>query len=168
MMVGLVGRKPKKADAAYWMRVYFRHARSVERRVSQAMDEVPVGKAASKLLGGKRERKAEVRQQGVRAGFRVGFQIERGRVVLEAVGEFGHEPAQDPDVVLEVFETMAQTGARLGRDAEERLSEGLPLPSAHLGAGPALWHHPPRLMTGFFPGNPLPAIPPFARLHLSI
>jgi [protein-PII] uridylyltransferase len=27
-MVGLVGRKPKKADAAYWMRVYFRHAGS--------------------------------------------------------------------------------------------------------------------------------------------
>jgi [protein-PII] uridylyltransferase len=46
-MMGLVGRKPKKADAAYWMRVYFRHARSVDRLVSQAMDEVPAGKAAS-------------------------------------------------------------------------------------------------------------------------
>ncbi len=65
-MMGLVGRKPKKADAAYWMRVYFRHARSVERRVSQAMDEVPAGKTASKLLGGKRERKTEAKQQGFR------------------------------------------------------------------------------------------------------
>src|ERR1700731_2516764 len=63
-MVGLVGRKPKKADAAYWMRVYFRHARRVERRVSQVMDEVPAGKAAAKLLGGKRERKAELKQDG--------------------------------------------------------------------------------------------------------
>ena len=40
-MVGLTGRKPKKADAAYWMRFYFRHARSVERRVEQMMDEAP-------------------------------------------------------------------------------------------------------------------------------
>ena len=38
----------------------------------------------------------------------------------------GHEPAQDPDVVLKVFAAMAQTGCRLGREAEERLSQGLP------------------------------------------
>ena len=57
-MVGVTGRKPKKADAAYWMRVYFRHARSVERRVKQMLDEAPAGKATAKLLGLKRERKA--------------------------------------------------------------------------------------------------------------
>jgi [protein-PII] uridylyltransferase len=159
-MVGLVGRKPKKADAAYWMRVYFRHARSVERRVAQAMDEVPVGKAAAKLLGGKRERKAEV-QRG-------GFRVERGRVMLEAVGEFGHEPAQDPDVVLEVFETMAQTGARLGLDAEERLSEGLPLLSAHLEEGPALWHHLRGVLTGFYAGDALRAMHALGVLELLI
>src|SRR6202789_160241 len=45
-MAGLTGRKPKKADAAYWMRVYFRHARGVERRVKQMMDELPAGKPA--------------------------------------------------------------------------------------------------------------------------
>src|ERR1700730_16180422 len=31
-MMGLVGRKPKKADAAYWMRGYFRASRRVGRR----------------------------------------------------------------------------------------------------------------------------------------
>ena len=163
-MVGLVGRKPKKADAAYWMRVYFRHARSVERRVSQVMDEAPAGKAASKLLGGKRERKAEVKQQGVRAG----FQIERGRVMLDAVAEFGHEPAQDPDVVLQVFATMAQTGSRLGRDAEERLSEGLPLLSAHLEEGPTLWHHLRGVLTGRHAGDALRAMHALGVLELLI
>jgi [protein-PII] uridylyltransferase len=163
-MVGLVGRKPKKADAAYWMRVYFRHARSVERRVSQVLDEAPAGKAASKLLGGKRERKAEAQQQG----FRIGFRVERGRVMLEAVGEFGHEPAQDPDVVLQVFETMAQTGSRLGRDAEERLSEGLPLLSAHLEEGPALWHHLRGVLTGFYAGDALRSMHALGVLELLI
>jgi [protein-PII] uridylyltransferase len=162
-MMGLVGRKPKKADAAYWMRIYFRHARSVERRVSQAMDEVPAGKTASKLLGGKREGKAEVR-----AGGGVGFQVERGRVVLEAVGEFGHEPAQDPDVVLQVFQTMAQTGCKLGRDAEERLSEGLPLLSAQLEEGPTLWHHLRGVLNGFHAGDALRSMHALGVLELLI
>src|SRR6266851_791541 len=159
-MVGMVGRKPKKADAAYWMRVYFRHARSVERRVSQVLDEVPAGKAASKLLGVKRERKAEVKQQG--------FRVEHGRVMLDAVSEFGPEPAQDPDVVLQVFETMAQTGCRLGRDAEERLSEGLPLLSAHLEEGPTLWHHLRGVLKGFYAGDGLRAMHALGVLELLI
>ena len=159
MMVGLTGRKPKKADAAYWMRVYFRHARSVERRVSQVMDEVPAPKA-SKLLGLKRERREEALRQG--------FRVEHGRVVLEATGEFGHEPAQDPDVVLQVFQTMAKTGARLGRDAEERLAEGLPLLSAHLEEGPTLWHHLRGVLTGSHAGAALRAMHALGVLELLI
>jgi [protein-PII] uridylyltransferase len=160
MMVGLTGRKPKKADAAYWMRVYFRHARSVERRVEQMMDEVPTGKAPAKLLGLKRERKTEAPQHG--------FRVEKGRVKLDAVGEFGHEPAEDPDVVLQVFETMAQTGCTLGRDAEERLSEGLPLLSAHLEEGPTLWHHLRGILTGFYAGDALRSMHALGVLELLV
>ena len=50
-MIGLTGRRPKKADAAYWMRVYFRHARSVERRVEQVLDEVPAGEDEREAAG---------------------------------------------------------------------------------------------------------------------
>ena len=131
-MVGMTGRKPKKEEAAYWMRVYFRHARSVERRVKQVMDEALVGKAPPKLAG-RRDRKAEAPLQG--------FRVDRGRVVLDAVDESGHDPAQDPDVVLQVFGAMAQMGCTLGRDAEQRLSRALPVLSAHLEEGPTLWHH---------------------------
>src|SRR5207302_5858183 len=108
--------------------------------------------------------KAEVKQQE----FRVGFRVERGRVMLEAVGEFGHEPAQDPDVVLQVFQTMAQTGSRLGRDAEERLSEGLPLLSAHLEEGPTLWHHLGAILTGFYAGDALRSMHALGVLELLI
>jgi [protein-PII] uridylyltransferase len=160
MMVGLIGRKPKKADAAYWMRVYFRHARSVERRVSQVMDEAPAGKAASKLSGGKRERKAEAKQHG--------FHVERGRVMLDAAGKMGQDPARDPDVVLQVFQTMAQTGCRLGPDAEERLSEGLPLLSAHLEEGPALWHQLKGVLTGLHAGDALRSMHALGVLELLI
>jgi [protein-PII] uridylyltransferase len=159
-MIGLTGRKPKRADAAYWMRVYFRHARSVDRRVAQVMDEVPAGKTASKLLGLKRERKPEASQHG--------FRVERGRVVLETVGEFGHEPAEDPDVVLKVFAAMAQTGCTLGRDAEERLSQGLPLLSAQLEEGLTLWHHLRGILTGFYAGDTLRAMHALGVLELLI
>jgi len=159
-MVGMTGRRPKKADAAYWMRVYFRHARSVERRVKQMMDELPAGKAPARLLGLKRERKAEAHQNG--------FRVEKGRITLEAVGEFGHEPAQDPDVVLKVFATMAQTGCTLGQDAEERLSEGLPLLSAHLEEGPTLWHHLRAILKGFYAGDALRSMHALGVLELLI
>jgi [protein-PII] uridylyltransferase len=159
-MVGLTSRKPKKADAAYWMRHYFRHARSVERRVEQMMDEVPAGRTSAKLLGLKRERKPETHQHG--------FRVEKGRVKLDAVGEFGHEPAQDPDVVLQVFAAMAQTGCTLGRDAEERLSQGLPLLSSHLEEGPTLWHHLRGILTGFYAGDTLRSMHALGVLELLI
>src|SRR5271170_2269253 len=159
-MVGMTGRKPKKADAAYWMRVYFRHARSVERRVEQMLDEVPVGKGATKWQALKREKKIETPQRG--------FRVERGRVTLDSVAEFGSEPAEDPDLVLQVFATMARTGCTLGRDAEERLERGLPLLSAHLEEGPALWHHLRGILTGFYAGDALRSMHALGVLELLI
>jgi [protein-PII] uridylyltransferase len=159
-MVGLTGRKPKKADAAYWMRVYFRHARSVERGVKQRMDEAPSGKTPAKLLGIKRERKTEPLQHG--------FRVEKGRVRLDSVQEFGHEPAQDPDLVLQVFAAMAETGCRLGSDAEQRLSQALPVLSTHLEEGPALWHHLRGILKGFYAGDALRSMHALGVLELLI
>ncbi|MCU1320033.1 MAG: UTP-GlnB uridylyltransferase, GlnD [Edaphobacter sp.] len=158
--IGLNGREPKKVDAAYWMRLYFRHARSVERRVMQMMEEMPVGKAPSKLLGLKRSRRAEVEQQG--------FRVERGRVVLDAVMEGDEDPANDPDVVLQVFTAMAQTGCTLGREAEERMSQALPLLSSHLEEGPTLWHQLQGVLTGAHAGDALRAMHAMGVLELLI
>jgi [protein-PII] uridylyltransferase len=156
--VGMKGRRPKKADAAYWMRLYFRHARSVERRVTQMLEDVPA--PTSRLLGLKRDRRSE--------GVQHGFRLERGRVVLQTASEFGHEPAEDPDVVLQVFAAMARTGVTLGRDAEERLSLGLPLLSAHLEEGPALWHHLQGILTGANAGDALRTMHALGVLELLI
>jgi [protein-PII] uridylyltransferase len=158
--VGLVGRRPKKADAAYWMRSYFRHARIVERCVTQILGEVPVRQAPAKLLGLKRRREPEVRRQG--------FRLERGQVVLDEVAAGRHDPAQDPDVVLQIFAAMSSTGAMLGRDAEERLSQALPVLSAHLEEGPALWHHLQEILTGAHAGDALRSMHALGVLELLI
>ena len=157
--VGIPGRKLAKADAAYWMRFYFRHARSVERRVKQMMEEAPVA-ASPKLPHLKRERKAETQH--------LGFRVDRGQVVLQAVGEFDHEPAEDPDVVLQVFAAMARTGCKLGRGAEERLSQGLPLLSAQLEEGPVLWRHLQEILTGRHAGDALRSMHALGVLELLI
>jgi [Protein-PII] uridylyltransferase len=150
--VGMDGAAPPNADAAYWMRFYFRHARRVERRVSQMMGEAPLDKPRLKLLGLRRERRTEPLQQG--------FRVERGRIVLDTLVEDGsgtpaHDPAQDPDVVLDVFEAMSRTGCTLGEEAEQRLLLALPVLSAHLEEGPALWQHLQRILTGSHAGDAL-------------
>lgn len=154
--VGMTGDAPRDADAAYWMRFYFRHARRVERRVAQMLDDSPLDKPRLKLLGLRRERRTEPLQQG--------FRLERGRVVLDALvadasggsgNDVAHDPAQDPDIVLNVFETMARTGCTLGEEAEQRLLNALPVLSAHLEEGPALWQHLQRILTGRHAGNAL-------------
>jgi [protein-PII] uridylyltransferase len=158
--VGMAGRRSKKADAAYWMRLYFRHARSVERRVTQILDDAPAEKGASRLLGLRRERRAEVAQQG--------FRIERGRIVLDTVDSSQQDPAQDPDVVLHLFSTMARGGCTLGREAEERLSQALPVLSAHLEEGPALWQRLQEILTGARAGDALRAMHAIGVLELLI
>lgn len=150
--IGMDGEAPEHADAAYWMRFYFRHARRVERRVRQMMEEAPLDKPRLKLLGLRRERRTEPLQQG--------FRVERGRVVLDALVDDGtgaavHDPAQDPDIVLDLFEFMARTGCTLGEEAEQRLLNALPVLSAHLEEGPALWQHLQRILTGRHAGNTL-------------
>jgi [protein-PII] uridylyltransferase len=159
--IGVAGLAPKKMDAAYWMRLYFRHARSVQRRVTQMMEEASaIAKAPSKLLGLRRERKAESHHEG--------FRVERGRVVLDAVTESAEDPANDPDVVLNVFATMARTGCTLGKDAEEQLSQALPLLSANLEEGPTLWHKLQEILTGRCAGNALRAMHAMGVLELLI
>jgi len=144
--IGVEGGKPRGNDAAYWMRYYFRCARSVERRVRQRIGEASAVKAPSMLSGLRRERRAE--------GHR-GFRVERRMAVLDGVDRSGQDAASDPDVVLDVFRAMAWTGCTLGRETEERLTRALPLLSAQLEEGPALWLRLEAILTGPHAGNAL-------------
>jgi [protein-PII] uridylyltransferase len=165
--VGLPG-KEGRADAAYWMRLYFRHARSIERQVNQKLEEV----SDSKQMRGK-----ESRRFGLKLGKRAevpedGFRVERGRVVLAPATGRGdvraYDPALDPDLVLKVFAVMAQTGCKLGREAEERLSLALPQLSAHIEEGPALWRQLQAILTEPFAGDALRAMHAMGVLELLI
>ena len=87
---GVTGVHEGRADAAYWMRLYFRHARSVERQLKQTLEEV--SDARGKKVGAKAaafwvEAGLKSRKGVVAAA--EGFRVERGRVVLDGATAMG-------------------------------------------------------------------------------
>ena len=140
-------------EAAYWMRSYFRHARSVERCLTQMLDG-----AAGSPLAGRWKATAKAAFAKGRRGAQpavAGFRVVGGRLVLDGVSDAVGDPAVDPDAVLQLFAAMARTGYGLERGSEQRITQGLPLLSAHLEEGPSLWRHMQEILQGFFAGKAL-------------
>ena len=153
-LMGLDRRRAPRgdvADAAYWMRLYFRHARSVEGRLIQMLEAVPGGGPRAKSVGVSKAKDGGRRREAAPVGFRV----VGGRAVLNAASATAGDPAQDPDVVLQLFAAMSRTGCGLDRESEERMSQALPLLSAHLEEGPALWRHLREILLGTNAGDTL-------------
>src|SRR6202030_2081506 len=67
-----------------------------------------------------------------------------------------------------LFGAMAATGYRLSAGTEQRLLQALPLLSAHLEEGPALWRHLGNMLTGRHAGMALRAMHALGILELLI
>ncbi len=156
-----LGTSHKGADAAYWMRLYFRHARAVGRRVAQLTGEAGAGKAAPLL-----PRLAMLRRGGAGVSH-ADFEVRKGQVGFK-LNSRADDAAHDPDVALAIFAAMAATGAQLAPETEARLEDALPLLSAHLEDGPALWNHLQAILTGPFAGRALRAMHALGILELVI
>jgi [protein-PII] uridylyltransferase len=166
-LMGLDRRRAPRgepADAAYWMRLYFRHARSVERRLTQMLEMAPGGTRA-RIISGTKSMPAKGQR---REPAPVGFRMVGGRAVLNSATGAGGDPAQDPDVVLQLFAAMSRAGYRLERESEERMSQALPLLSAHLEEGPTLWRHLREILLGTYAGDTLRAMHALGILELLI
>jgi [protein-PII] uridylyltransferase len=159
------------ADAAYWMRLYFRHARSVERRLTQMMELAPGRQRVGSVRAAAAKEQA-AKGSGVKRRRTVGFRLVGGRAVLDAPGSttggIGRDPARDPEVVLQLFAAMAETGCALDRESEERMSQALPLLSANLEEGPVLWRHLREILLGRYAGDALRAMHALGFLELLV
>lgn len=142
--IGLQHNEGVTIDAAYWMRAYFRYARIVERSLSRKIEDLPPQKSASRKLSFRRESKSDPFH---------GFHVERGRIVLDP--STSDDPAQDSEIVLGIFGAMAQSGARLARETEDRLAQAIGQLSANLEEGPALWQQLQRILIGQYAGDAL-------------
>ncbi len=113
------------SDPAYWMRTYYRHARTVYRRTVLAMEALPPPRQSFY--------RAQRRKRTPIAG--TDFVVQDGRVdVSETSLQTG------PEGILRVFALIAAHGYRLTQHAEDRVADALPVLDVHLPEGPFLWN----------------------------
>jgi [protein-PII] uridylyltransferase len=150
-------------DPAFWMRLYFRHARAIERRITQATEELtaPARGLLSALSGIRRTRRRTANSGYENAGNRILFSEIGGK-------DAGPDPANDPEVAFAIFAEIARTGARLPCSTELRLEGALPVLSAQIEDGPGLWLQLQSILTGPFAGRALRAMHAIGILELVI
>ena len=173
--VGLDRRGSSSPDAAYWMRLYFRNARVVERKAMQMLEEAPLPTLATgrfaRLAGLKIAPRPRKKTDTVIAG----LSIVHGAVIFDPpigvvhdVYAHPYDPAHDPETVLRMFEAISRMGYRLGIEAEERLSQALPVLSGELEEGIVLWRHIEEILSGPYAGSALRAMHALGILELLI
>ena len=156
-----LGTEKGSPDPAFWMRIYFRHARAIERRMTQSVEEFSKPKAERPPPSLRGIRKA-FPARGAR-----GFEVRQSRISL-AAADGRDDPAHDPETVFAIFAAMARTGVRLPRATEARLEDALPILSAHMEDGPGLWLQLQAILTGPYAGRALRAMHALGILELVI
>ncbi len=131
-------------DPAYWMRTYYRHARTVSRQACLLLDEAP-SLTRKPLLKALRRKRSPIPGTG--------FLVEDGRISLDT-GAPASAPL-DTDALLRVFAHIARYGSRFREEAEARIAESLPALAVHLPEGPFLWNCLRDILLGPFAAHAL-------------
>ncbi len=110
--------------AAEWMRIYFRHARSIHRTATQLLEEIPA--AWSSLYRQFHNWKARVSNAD--------FSVVDGLIFLRQSSSL-----QDPEMLLRLFHFVAHHGLRLSTTTEYRIEQVLPALTSTPPRGAELW-----------------------------
>lgn len=110
--------------AADWMRIYFSHARAVQRTVAQLLEEIPEAwSAIYRQLQSWRSRLTDPN-----------FSVVDGLIFLQQPSAL-----QDPEMLLRLFHFMAHHGLKLSTTTEYRIEQALPALAATPPRGAELW-----------------------------
>jgi [protein-PII] uridylyltransferase len=112
------------ADPAYWMRTYYRHARTIYRRAVLLMEHLPAPVSFYKQF---RKRRTPI--QGT------DFSLDQGRIDVSPGAQF-----TDTDAILRVFAMISNHGYTLTQAAEDRITDAIPVLAIHIPEGPYLWN----------------------------
>ena len=114
----------EELTAADWMRIYFSHARTVQRTVTQLLEEIP--EAWSALYRQVQSWRSRLTTPD--------FSVVDGLIFLQ-------KPAalQDPEVLLRLFHFMAHHGLKLSATTEYRIEQALPALASMPPRGAELW-----------------------------
>jgi len=111
-------------SAADWMRIYFGHARSVQRTVMQLLEEIP--EAWSALYRQVQSWRSRLTTPD--------FSVVDGLIFLQQPSAL-----QDPEVLLRLFHFMAHHGLKLSATTEYRIEQALPALASTPPRGAELW-----------------------------
>jgi [protein-PII] uridylyltransferase len=110
--------------AADWMRIYFGHARAVQRTVMQLQEEIPEAwSSLRRQFQGWRSRPASS-----------DFSVVDGMIFLQQSSSL-----RDPEMLLRLFHFMAHHGLRLSATTEHRIEQELPALAVAPPRGAELW-----------------------------
>ena len=113
------------ADPAYWMRTYYRQARTIYRRATLLMDALPPPRRSFY----KQFRRKRTPIPGT------DFFLEQGRLDLSETAT-----GIDGDAILQIFGIIANHGYKLSQDAEDCIVDNLPVLAVQMPEGPFLWN----------------------------
>lgn len=111
-------------SAADWMRIYFGHARAVQRTVTQLLEEIP--EAWSALYRQVQSWRSRLTTAD--------FSVVDGLIFLQQPSAL-----QDPEVLLRLFHFMAHHGLKLSATTEYRIEQALPALATTPPRGAELW-----------------------------
>ncbi len=114
----------EELSAADWMRIYFGHARSVQRTVTQLLQEIP--EAWSALYRQVQSWRSRLTTPD--------FSVVDGLIFLQQPSAL-----QDPEVLLRLFHFMAHHGLKLSATTEYRIEQALPALASTPPRGAELW-----------------------------
>lgn len=117
---------PDAADltAADWMRIYFGHARAVQRTVTQLLEEIPEAwSLLRRQLQGWKSRPSSP-----------DFSVVDGMIFLQQSSSL-----RDPEMLLRLFHFMAHHGLKLSATTEHRIEQELPVLAVTPPRGAELW-----------------------------
>jgi len=110
--------------AADWMRIYFGHARAVQRTATQLMEEIPESwSALRRQFQNWRSRPSHP-----------DFSVVDGLIFLQQSSSL-----QDPEILLRLFHFMAHHGLKLSATTEHRIEQALPALAVTPPRGAELW-----------------------------
>src|SRR5271165_4780928 len=118
------GADSGELSAADWMRIYFGHARAVQRTVTQLLEEIP--EAWSALYRQVQSWRSRLTTAD--------FSVVDGLIFLQQPSAL-----QDPEVLLRLFHFMAHHGLKLSATTEYRIEQALPALASMPPRGAELW-----------------------------
>lgn len=122
--IGIANDDVKDTEA--WMRVFFQQARAIHRVAGQLLEEIPASR--SSLYREFQSWRSRLSNSN--------FSVVNGFILLQQPGG-----AKDPELLLSMFEFLAEHGLKLGTSTEHRIEQVLPTLSWHLPKGAKLWAH---------------------------